>query len=439
MKIVSFSFLALLAFVAGCDSEGTVRPEPTNIRVFDAASNFETILFLREESVVAQMDYGQGAQTAFDSGPYDFSIDYSQVGERAPVRGLTFSETLSPDRIYTFVAVAPGGVFRVIESSVELRDAASNQARWTMVHAHPSLGAIDVYVEAPGTLLSNAVSRGSIGFEDSVTFEFSAGTYRIWLTTAGNPNDVVFESQDLMPPSGSDESLVISDPDGLGLTEIAVSPISQSSALVQSGLTSGLRVINAIDDRLDRDFYVDETTATAVFESQPFGVVSDYAEVAGGGHDLIMTPAGNPGTEEDSTLYLATAGRLYTALVAGDTTGGVATIVLQEDKRGISNQATVRVFNGAGIFAGLNLYFAAPGTDITTIAPSLQMLAPDVTARLPLAPANVEVTVQDPVTSTVVAGPEIFTFEDGGFYGMLLVNGADGNTVDFVLFDDFIP
>jgi hypothetical protein len=28
---------------------------------------------------------------------------------------------------------------------------------------------------------------------------------------------------------------------------------------------------------------------------------------------------------------------------------------------------------------------------------------------------------------------------DGGVYGILLINGPDANTVDIVLFDDFVP
>ncbi|HEY5665124.1 MAG TPA: hypothetical protein VIV64_00270, partial [Gammaproteobacteria bacterium] len=127
MKTRHFFWLVAFAALAGCDSEGVTRPPPTTVKFFNAAANIEAIAFYREETREAELDYGGGAVEIFDSGPYDFSVDYTQVGQSSQIRALTFLQNLAADRDYSFVVVAPGGEFRLITAETEERAAGAEQ------------------------------------------------------------------------------------------------------------------------------------------------------------------------------------------------------------------------------------------------------------------------------------------------------------------------
>lgn len=440
MKIRHLFWLIALAAVVGCDGEGVTRPPPTTVKFFNAAANIEAIAFYREETLQAELNYGDGDITSFDSGPYDFNVDYTLVGETGQLRALTFFQNLSSDRAYSFVLVAPGGDFTVITAATEGRAAGATAVRWTMLHAFPGLGALDVYVEPEGTVISSATPRGSVSYEGSLTFEFPAGAYKIWLTTAGDPNDVVFESLEQNPQEGLDDTLVISDPGEQGTLDIVLSVIGNNSiSLGQVGQVAELRAVNVVEDRLARDVYLDETTGTPLFESLPFGEFSVYEELQVNFRTLITTPIDNPGTEEASNTFFAGPGQRYVSMIAGDTTDGIRQVLIAEDKRSISGQATLRIFNGAGTFFVLHVFVVEPGTDITDRPPNLEIGSPFATSRIPLVPGDYEFWVRDPIAASIVAGPVDLSMIDGGVYGILLADGVGGGTVEIIFFDDFAP
>jgi trimeric autotransporter adhesin len=443
MKITHIACIAAFFAVAGCQGSGNDRPPPSYVNYFDAAPNLEAVAFRREQdfSNSVQLSYALGqARTRYDSGPYDFHLQYSSVNPGA--QEVDFSETLSPDQVYTFVAVAPNGQPEVLKFAEDALTDPTTQ-RFTLVHAFEGLGDLDVYWEPPGTILSSAVPIGTISFaQDALPFEVVPGTYRLYLTTAGDPNDVLFESSNQTiveaPERLIDDVLVVSDPAGQVTVNLIVSRVGYSR-LGQEGVGSTLRVIQSITDRVDRDIYVDDTTSPPSFPAQSFGVFSDYTDVAFGTRNVIVTPVGNPGTEEFSFPYAAVSGGVHTILFSSNADGEIAAASILEDKRSIVGQATLTFFDGAGLFGDIYLYAVPPGTDITTLDPQLVMFAPGFSSRLPVIPGDYELTVKDAATNAILAGPEAITVEDGGVYGIGFVNGAGGSTVDFVYFDDFVP
>ena len=442
MKIVHSFLLLSFIVITGCsDGSGVIRPPPTNVGVFNAASNLEFTVFLREERVLAQMNYGEGEVASFDSGQYDFHVEHSPVGATAPVRAFSFSETLSPDLNYIFVVIAPGGQPEAFAVTTENLAGDAANGRVTIVHAFEGMGDLDVYMELPGTILSNAQPQGSMSFgPNALTFDIAPDTYHLYLTLAGDPDTVVFESVDDTVVAGADDVLVVSDPGAMGALTILVSRISANTGRIgQFGSESRLRAVHGIDDRLARDIHLDDTTTPALFPAQPFGVLSDYLSVEVDAHSVITTPQDNPGTEEGATSYFAVSGALQTVLIAGDSVDGVSTTVMVEDKRSIAGQATLRILNGAGLFDAVGVFVEPPGTDTTTATPLGIMSVPSFTPRVPLVPGDFEITIQDAITGTILAGPELVSMIDGGVYGVLLLNAEDGSTVDIQLFDDLIP
>jgi len=445
MKIMPISCLALLVIVAGCQGEGITRPPPTdNVNFFDAASNLGNVFFVREQDFghvidLRYADQNGGHSASYDSGQYDFHLGYYPGGTSTPVDAVTFGETLSPDLDYTFVAVAPGGQPQVLKFTTADRPDNATTSRVTIMHAHQGIGDLDVFFEPQGTDLTMATPRGTISYAaDALSFEVQPLAYRLYLTPSGDPSTILFESSNQSYQSVvANDFLVVSDPGELGLTDVYVERLG--SALGQVGLRSSLRVVHGLGDRLDRDIYLDDTLSAPLFPAQPFGVVSDDIEVDFGLHPFIVTPVGNPGTEEFSFNFAAASGLRHTILVSENSDGTIVGQALAEDKRSIAGQGTLRVLDGAGLFEVINVYVTTPGTDITPIGPNLQMLPPGYSPRAAFPPGDYEITVEDEITKAILAGPTPVTLEDGGVYGILIVNGVGGSTVDLVLYDDFVP
>jgi len=441
MKISHWLYVAALIVTAGCDGNGAVRLPPTEVRIFHAASNVETVSFNREREQIGVLDYGEGLATSFDSGQYDFHVQVQPVGVNALVDLVSINETLSASLDYTFIFIMENGqpgVFIVSKDDVLPSGTAS---RITIAHAFEGRGDLDVYFEPPGTVLTTVIPLTTISFATNPSgFEVAPANNHIFLTTAGDPSDVVFESEPQAVAAGADRVYVVSDPGALGTDDILVSRIGTvgTGRIGQIGQESRLRVIQGIDDRLARDIYLDDTLTPPLFPAQPFGVFSAYENTEVSSHAVITTPVITPGTEESALNYFARPGLLFTALIVGDTVDGVVTRIVEEDKRSIDGEAALRFANGASMFDIIDIYFEIPGTDITTVNPLLFLGVTDVTDRIRLAPNDYEITVVDAITQAVLAGPQILTVDDGGVYGVLLLNAVGGSTVDIQLFDDFV-
>jgi hypothetical protein len=158
--------------------------------------------------------------------------------------------------------------------------------------------------------------------------------------------------------------------------------------------------------------------------------------VSAGQHTLKLTPVGAPGTEEETLEFTPLPARYYLGVFAGDTTDGINGVIVLEDPRRIVQQASLYLVDAAGMFGTLIVYILPPGSDITRSFPSAALSAPGSSGRLSIAPGDYEITVQNPVTLAVVAGPIPITLAEEGLYGVLLLNAADNVTVDLEYFYD---
>lgn len=441
MKIARILLLAGLAALSGCDSEGTVRPPPTSVRFFHAAPNFDTLAFLRERNPENVAGFGGGALLRFDSGPYDFGLESSLPGTTTPVREFTYSANVSSAEQYTFVAVAPADQPQLMVFSVPNFAPGSANARYTVVNAHPDLGTVDLYVVPAGTALAGVIAQGSISFGPApATFEVVPQVLRLYLTPAGDPGTILFESTDFTATAGADNVLVVHATNGQIPANLAVTSVgSPTLRLNQIGMDAQLRVIQAVDDRLSRDVILDDGTAMPLFANQAYGELSGYVAISATEHKLTLTPVGVPGTEERVVTFTPLPGRSYTAIFSGNTTTGIAALVAVEDARPIARQASLFVLNAAGLFDAVVAYIVPPGTDTTTRFPDLFSDAPDFSARQDFAPGDYEITLKDGVTLAVLAGPVPVTLAEKGVYGLELVNAADNVTIELDYFYDLAP
>lgn len=452
MKITRLLSLGLLVVLAACDGDGVVRPAQVDVKFVNAAPNLEYLRLLREEvdagwSTIATSDgipvtgFGDGRGRAIDSGSYDFHLEYRGPGEQGFTRVSSFTRTLDSTNDYTLVAIAPGGTPQLIEVVTDDVAASSTTTRFTFVHANPNLGAVDVYMEDTAGLTPDAVSKGTVSFGATpITFDMPTGNYRVYLTAPGDPATLLFVSASEEVVFGRDDVIVIYDAGGEGFAEMLMTRVRNDSQRIgQLGLPGRVRAIQGIDDRLPRDILLDDNTTTPLFESLPFAVPPDYVEIAPGFHNLSVTPEDSPGTIEATFEFTSVVGRYVTALYAGNSTDGVETQFVLEDKRPVDAQATVRVLNIAGLFPGISVFIEPPGTNVLDATPIVDLNPPGNSGRLRLVPGDYEITIQDRSTEAILAGPEPLTLENRGVYGIMLVNSAGASTIDIVRYEGFTP
>jgi hypothetical protein len=438
MKIARLFLFAAVVLLGGCDNGGRERPPQTSIRAFNVAPHFESMFFYRERRLESNPTFMQAESLRFDSGPYDFRLEHLPISSGAPVIDEEFAFDLSGDLDYLFVFAAPNDEPETIVASWPKAFSSTTQARFSFVHANPLLANVDIYVAPPDSDLSATASQGSLGFRGSTTpFEVPAGPHRIYLTAAGNPADIIYESAAFEIRGEQQAFIVISDGDNRFIDDVILTDIfgSQPARIFAAGEASEVRVIQSIDDRIDRDVLIDQSSP-ALFPMLPFASVPDHVEIAPGSRELDVTPVGNAGAIEYTEEFTIVPNRQHTVLFAGDSSTGIDGAVLIEDARSIAGQATVWILNGAGLFNSLLVFITPPGTDLTTVDPTLVLDAPQISQRLRYVAQDFELTVIDTATGATLLGPEPLAFESGGVYQFLLVNSAGGSTVDLIRLDE---
>lgn len=432
MKIHKLVFLLAVIGVAACDSEGVIRPPQTTVQIFNASPEFSSLVFIRVRRSESTLPYGEASTHRFDSGEYEFTIGSSRLGFSSTPAEHVFTDTVSADFDHTFVMVSDDEVVDSLLISKPLSAAPEDNARITIVHAHPGLDQVDAYLESSGTDLSSVMPRGTLQYGSDAQFSFAPGTARIYLTPPGDPGTVLYESGSLNLAAENDPSLIISDSGDRGFAEINVFVVDggASQRINQANLESSVRILNGITDRMDRDVLLNGDTTTPLFNDLQFGVLSADTLIPQGVNEFIITPVDAPGTEESTVLAAGAAGIYTIGIAAGDSTDGINLLIIPEDRQGIVGQSKLSIINSAGLFNDMLVYVASPGTDISTINPLVSLPAPSAQLGVSLLPGEYEITFVETDTQAVRGEPETYTFEDKGVYGFYLVNGADSTTVD---------
>jgi hypothetical protein len=446
-RIWPLGLLALALASTGCDS-GRKNPPDVVVRALNATANFPEPIFLRRgplETQPIQLAFLGGAQRTFDEDTYHFRVSYGDIQTQSLIEVESFDKQISTGTWYTFVLYQKAGnvTHTVLESPPVTTTETDVQIQ--AFHAVEGAPTVDLYIVAAGSGVSGT-PWGTLAFEGALPARnIAPGDYDVIATEAGNPAHVLYTSPSFTLSAGAAVTFTITPDAGAGIERFSVTVLNDTSTvLVDPTLQAAIRVINGANDRQPRDVAFNNQFTPPLFQGTVFATPTPYLPLAPGTDVQVnVTPAGNPGVLELSSVFSPTAGAKYTMLFT-NLVGSLLMNVPEDDHRRVKTQSKLTFYDAASSCAVCDLLILPPGTDPNTI-PALDVFGSDPYPQLsPLSIVPVtqwagdfDIVLRPQATQTIVAGPTRITLKDSGLHGIILTDNPNGATVDMTFIDDF--
>jgi hypothetical protein len=440
MKLILNLVLAALASVAlAACGEGRTRPPQVPVTVINAAPGYSAIAFVRARRTEGTLPYKGTKRLIFDSDTYNFTVAIVPADSGSLVDVETFSQTLVPDNEYIYVVTqatpsAPEAETLLISHPTS--SVADSNVEFSFVHASGAQPDVDVYFEAPGTVIANAVPIGTVGFRSDIApTTAAAGDFAITLTEAGNPANVLMTSPTFALPGGTSTIFVLVDGANEGTFPMSIVAVGDATAdFIDVNAQSAVRLINGAVDRAARDLYLNDDFSAPLLADVAFGAATAFTPLAPAANKLTLTPAGNVGVIEAESTDTYLPGIAYSIVFSGNG-GTLDAISAPEDFRVIFDKARIRAINLVNHVEGVAIFIGAEGTGLGNPFPYFELSAPGISDRATLALGRYEFVIRDAATGAVLFGPELFDMTRPGIYTLAAVDNADGATADVVLVD----
>jgi hypothetical protein len=450
MKPVSRSIPARLLLLAatvlalvGCTE--SQRPEATGkgtVRGIHAVPTGQDVTFLIEERSLGNISYKNSTgNQEFDDLTYNFNFDARLPGESALTRIATETLTVAPDMDYVFALTGTIAAPSVLVWEAEERQWEGTETVFDVSAGHLSsgTGAVDVYFAPTGTAPVAGGARGTLAFGERLPpFEAENGEYVLTLTAAGDPAAVLFRSSVRDYTERTSVLFTIQDADPSIVSGLSVRRIDQGGTSVEVGdpaFPPTRRFFNSAFGSGNMDVYVDEDFTAPIVGNLAYGAVSADVPVPSGASDYTYTAAGNPGAillENEDTVAPNTRG---TNFVVGEP-DDVDALTFLDDRRPVTGFGKVRVIQVAASFDSVDVYLLDAGADHEDTAPNLPRLASNLSSGyLHLEPGDYEISVTEIGEKGLLAGPVPITVGAGGIVETAIIDTADPNLLDVVIYD----
>ena len=433
MKYALKLSLALVAIaLTACDSDSNSSfvsepppPATFDIQILHASPDAPAVdVVVNGSAALENVDYKVGSgRLELDAGTYSIAVEGILPGGNVPVIGPV-DLAFDADTIYSVVAVNDVANIEPVIVTQPRTAVSAGSARLHVLHAAAAAPQVDVYVTAPDADLAASAAVGSFAFKETIgPAEVAAGDYQIRVTLADDPDTVVYDSGTKTLNDG-DDLFIAAVPTAAPASNFIASPISLvlltgagSAEFLDAGAPAALRAFHASPDAPAVDIAVNDNFVAPLVEDFTFAQVAGYVPVAEANYNVKVTGANDPGfiaIDRDVTLA---AGQFYDVLAVGPL-ASIEPLVLNDDPRVVNTHAKVRIVHASPTAQDVDIYVAAPGTDITAIDPAFSNVPFKGNTNYVALPADAdgepyEVTVVPAGTTTPAIGPAPFTFFNG--------------------------
>lgn len=431
MRRVSI-LLACATLLLGACGESSL-PDPTgkgSVRAINAIPASPNITFLIEERTIGNVVYKNATPAnSFDDFSYSFNFEAQYLGDSEPTRIASQELQLVAGRDYVFVVggTLDNATVTVWEGDERTWAGSETSFELRFGHAAASFGNMDVYFVPENDAAGPNNLADTLAFGDAgVASEIAEGTYTIVATTAGDINDVIFQSDELAFNAQSTLLVTFFDGDENDLTPIAargIQPGGSIFAFADSRTQPTTRFIHASADLGPVDIYDDELLTNRVVASQVFGGVSAAVPRDAGTWTATYTPPDDTGVvllEREVSTIAGARISVYAIGLGGEYDG----VALLRNDRSVSVAAQLSFFNASANHPQVDLYIEDPGTLIDDASPEFFGLPLGAsTGNAALLEGDYEVFITTTGESTVLAGP-------------FPVSVALGDVVEAIILDD---
>ena len=385
---------ASIITLAGCNNDDDDKAQ---LRVIHASPDAPAVNVLLDSSTaISDLDYADSSGfQSINAGTRDITVEAIIPGGNANVISVP-DFPLAKDSRSTVIAVDNTASIEAFVADESAANPASGEVAVAVVHASPDAPAVDVYVTAPGTDVSDP------NVQPSFTFDFKdpavdagalpAATYDITVTLSGtktvayNISDV-----DLSPFAG--QKLLIAAVSTTSATNKEASPIKLLVAtddaqvvLLDEDTVSGARVVHVSPDADAAASGPVEVLANSVSLNLTSLELIDsfrYTEIAppvgnpplpltSDGSFVLVPPADDfifdVAIDEGAIVFTSdevslAQGTEYTVIAAGLVSAEPAfgLLITEDNNRSIITQATVKVVHGAPAAGPVSVYVTPAG------------------------------------------------------------------------------
>jgi len=441
----TFLLLACVStlLLAACTSDSKL-PNPTGkgtIRAINAIPGAPEIGFLIEEFSLGGVVYKASSEPReYDDFSYDFGFQILNPGDTAFTRVATETLKVEADRDHIFLLTGDvnAPTVTVWNGDVRTFDAADTVLEARFSHASTTLGAVDVYFDAPGTALGTNPPAATLSFgEISPAADFEAGPIVLTVTDAGDPGVVHFTSDEVSLLARFAHVITVFDGDENDVSPIHVrSMTSVGNPLVFTDADSSpqLRFIHTASTLETVDIYDDEVLTSLVFGGLGFKGTTGYLDTLTEARTFYFTPENSVATTLfDQQIAAPAEGTFADVYLIGDTDAwdGVRFI---PDRQRVANAFKLRSYPAALNHAVYDVYLTdrdvplAEDDTASLVNIAYGFVAPAIT--LGAGEFDLYITVQG--EKTVIAGPYPIDAVLGELVELLIVDTVDPATAEIV-------
>jgi hypothetical protein len=436
----TFLLIACLGalILTACTSESSL-PTPSgkgSIRALNAIPASPDIRFLIEERLIGAVGYNQStSQNSFDDFEYNFNFEMSLPGSLQPDRVLTYAHKLETGRDDIFVLTGDAENPTVNVWSTPDRDWAETDTVLEIQFAHMILtqegNNIDVYLDEAVTpaVAANKVATLSYGQVSDLS-DFAEGNYTVTITTAGNIDDVLYQSSTIGFPSRTSQivtAMAGDENDGSPVVVNILNDFGGDRVFPDADAEQTVRFFHAALALQATDIFDDDQLTSLKFSNLEYGNASGDIPMSTEVETFYYTPTGSTAIilhEADHQVPVGRHSNLYVIGPADD----YSPYPFLPDRASVSLYAKVQLFNAALDTGAVDIYVKdADDPIVEEDRPTIFFLAyPSPSPIQNLNTGSYDVYVTLPAEKTPLADP-------------LRLDIVDGDVVDLLLLDTDTP
>jgi len=405
--------LMLSTLVPACGG-GSSTDGQARVRLLNLSRGYDSLnLYLDGDLSEEAVAYGSVSDyRGYDPG----SVGVALTREGSTSYLLSGTRTFVADSDYTLLAFGWEGHLAVLQASDSADAPDSGKALFRVAHLAPDAGELDIYVTGEDETLSSAspvassVASGSF----SSYAEMQAGSYRVRVTAADDPDDLRLDVSGVTLPSKGIISLVLVASEGGVLVEAALLAQGEDLTLLADDALR-VRVVNSVQGNAAVMLSAD---GTALMSGSRAPTIGSYQRLPAGTLALTLTVDGQAFAVD---ALSGTAGHNLTLLVAGTPEEPVLTVV-DDDLRLITatSRCGLRVMHGVATLADAGLTLTLnyePAASDVAYGTASDFSAQSVSTEVALA-------LTSPLSATALYTADELTLTAQGLYTVFaLMNG----------------